>query len=78
MSQPFDRNRMMSHLSQALFVAIVSNDDDEVQKASQDLSLRIASMLSDKDVDLCKRRAIRRVRKFERENCVRRPEPLPP
>jgi hypothetical protein len=78
MSQPIDRQRMMSHLTQAMFIAIVSNDDDEVQKASQELSLRIASLLSKKDVKQCKIRTMERVRDFQREHCVRRQEPLPP
>jgi len=77
MTHPIERNLVMTHLTDTLFIAIVSRNE-EVGDDAKALSLRIATHLCDHDVDLCKRRAMRRVRKFEREQCVRRPEPLPP
>jgi hypothetical protein len=68
-TKPFCRKSHMEHLTTALYVAIVS-DDEEVSRQAQELGEQITQYLSVADVELCKKRATYRIRKHRADGTI--------
>jgi hypothetical protein len=51
----------MEHLTDMLYIAIAGVDDASIEAKA--LALQVAQFLDDKDIQLCKRRALKRIRK---------------
>jgi hypothetical protein len=67
-THPVERKLLMKHLTHTLFIAIVCQNE-VVSEDSKNLALRISSMMDEHDVELCQRRAMGRVRSFQKKEC---------